>query len=76
MLDQKLPSGPALRLVPLLDLLSRPLDYSHIVGERRPWESVRRYAGSVWIQELYLGFVYLAVGEKNASSEPATKTQL
>jgi demethylmenaquinone methyltransferase/2-methoxy-6-polyprenyl-1,4-benzoquinol methylase len=64
-LDQKLPSGPASRLVPLLDVLSRPLDYSRIVGERRLWESIRRHAGNVRIEEVYFGFVYLAVGEKN-----------
>jgi ubiquinone/menaquinone biosynthesis C-methylase UbiE len=63
-LDQKLPSGPASRLVPLLDLLSRPLEYSRIVGERRLWESIRRHAGNVRVEELYFGFVYLAVGEK------------
>jgi demethylmenaquinone methyltransferase/2-methoxy-6-polyprenyl-1,4-benzoquinol methylase len=67
-LDQKLPSGPASRLVPLLDLLSRPLDYSRIVGERRLWESIRRHAGNVRVEEFYFGFVYLAVGEKNAAS--------
>jgi demethylmenaquinone methyltransferase/2-methoxy-6-polyprenyl-1,4-benzoquinol methylase len=66
-LDQKLPSGPASRLVQLLDLLSRPLDYSRIVGERRLWESIRRHAGNVQVEELYFGFVYLAVGEKNAA---------
>jgi demethylmenaquinone methyltransferase/2-methoxy-6-polyprenyl-1,4-benzoquinol methylase len=64
-LDQKLPSGPASRLVPLLDLLSRPLDYSRVVGERRVWESIQRHAGNVRVEELYFGFVYLAVGEKN-----------
>ena len=69
-LDQKLPSGPASRLVPLLDLLSRPLDYSRIVGERRLWESIRRHAGNVRVEELYFGFVYLAVGEKNTASAP------
>ena len=67
-LDQKLPSGLALRVVPLLDFLSRPLNYSQIAGERCVWESIRRHAGNVRIQELYFGFVYLAVGEKNASS--------
>jgi hypothetical protein len=51
-----------------LDLLSRPLDYSRIVGERRLWESIRRHAGNVRVEELYFGFVYLAVGEKNAAS--------
>jgi SAM-dependent methyltransferase len=64
-LDQKLPSGPASRLVPLLKLLSRPLDYSRILDERRLWESIRRHAGNVRVEELYFGFVYLAVGEKN-----------
>jgi demethylmenaquinone methyltransferase/2-methoxy-6-polyprenyl-1,4-benzoquinol methylase len=66
-LDQKLPSGPASLLVPLLDLLSRPLDYSRIIGERRLWESIRRHAGNVRVEERYFGFVYLAVGEKNAA---------
>jgi ubiquinone/menaquinone biosynthesis C-methylase UbiE len=65
-LDQKLPSGPASRLVPLLDVLSRPLEYSRIVGERRLWESIRRHAGNVAVEERYFGFVYLAVGKKNA----------
>ncbi len=64
-LDQKLPSGPASRLVPLLDLFSRPLDYSRVVGDRRLWESMQRHAGNVRVEELYFGFVYLAVGEKN-----------
>lgn len=66
-LDQKLPSGPASRLVPLLNLLSRPLDYSRIVGERRLWESIERHAGNVRVEEMYFGFVYLAAGEKNAA---------
>ena len=67
-LDQKLPSGPASLLVPLLDFLSRPLPYSRIVGERRLWESIQRHAGNVRVEERYFGFVYLAVGEKNAAS--------
>lgn len=69
-LDQKLPSGRASRLVPLLDLLSRPLDYSRIVGERRLWESIRRHAGNVRVEEYYFGFVYMAVGEKNVGTRP------
>lgn len=66
-LDQKLPSGPARRLVPLLDLLSRPLSYSRTLAERRLWESIRRHAGNVRVDDLYFGFVYLAVGEKHAA---------
>jgi ubiquinone/menaquinone biosynthesis C-methylase UbiE len=66
-LDQKLPSGPASRLVPLLNVMSRPLDYSGTVGTRRLWESIQRHAGNVRVEEFYVGFVYVAVGEKNAA---------
>lgn len=64
-LDQKMPSGLAARLVPLLDILSRPLEYSRIVGQHRVCESIKRHVGNVRVEELYFGFVYLAVGEKN-----------
>lgn len=63
-LDQKLPSGFASTLVPLVDVLSRPLHYSRIVGERRLWEALQRHAGNVRVEERYGGFVYLAVAEK------------
>jgi hypothetical protein len=64
-LDQKLPSGRASLLVPLVDRMSRPFDYSGIVGERRLWESIRKHAGNVRVEEIYFGFVYLAVGERH-----------
>jgi demethylmenaquinone methyltransferase/2-methoxy-6-polyprenyl-1,4-benzoquinol methylase len=70
-LDQKLPSGTASRLVPLLDFLSRPFDYSRIVSQRRVWESVQRHAGNVEVEPLYFGFVYLAVGEIRNPSRSA-----
>jgi hypothetical protein len=57
-----------------LDLLSRPLDYSRIVGERRLWESIRRHACNARVEELYFGFIYLAVGEKKTGLR-ATATQ-
>jgi len=57
---------PPRRLVPLLDLLSRPIDYSGTIGEHRLWESIERHAGDVRVEERYFGFVYLAVGEKQA----------
>jgi demethylmenaquinone methyltransferase/2-methoxy-6-polyprenyl-1,4-benzoquinol methylase len=63
-LDQKLPSGRASLLVPLVDRISRPFDYSGIVGERRLWESIQRHGGNVRVEEIYFGFVYLAVGER------------
>lgn len=64
-LDQKLPSGRASLLVPLVDRMSPPFDYSGIVGERRLWESIRKHAGNVRVEEIYFGFVYLAVGERH-----------
>src|SRR4030042_2692115 len=46
-LDQKLPSGQASLLVPLIRLLSRPIDYYRIFNERRLWESLKHYFGNV-----------------------------
>jgi demethylmenaquinone methyltransferase/2-methoxy-6-polyprenyl-1,4-benzoquinol methylase len=63
-LDQKLPSGRASLLVPLVDWLSRPFEYSRILRERRLWEPMRKHAGNVRVEERYFGFVYLAVGDK------------
>ena len=63
-LDQKLPSGPASLLVPIVDLLSRRVDYSRVAGERRVWESIERHGDTARIENLYFGFAYLAVGEK------------
>jgi S-adenosylmethionine-diacylgycerolhomoserine-N-methlytransferase len=63
-LDQKVPSGAASVLVPLLDVASRPFHYSRIVGKRRLWEALQRHAGNVRVEERYFGFVYLAVAEK------------
>ncbi|MHB1313501.1 MAG: methyltransferase domain-containing protein [Gemmatimonadaceae bacterium] len=77
-LDQKVPTGPASWLVPLLDLLSRPLDYSGTIGERRLWESIGRHADHMRVEEFYGGFVYLAVGEMSAKGarcgQPARTT--
>lgn len=63
-LDQKLPRGPASLLIPLVNLLSRPLPYSRVVAQRPAWEALRRHARAVSVRELYFGFAYLAVGEK------------
>lgn len=68
-LDQKLPSGAASRLVPLWDFYLRPFDYSGTIVQRRLWESIRHHAGNVRFEEFYFGFVYLAVGEKHREHE-------
>lgn len=63
-LDQKIPTGWASRLVPLVDYLSRPVRYSRMAAERRVWESIERHGGNVRVEAFYAGFVFLAVGEK------------
>ncbi len=63
-LDEKLPSGPAAHLGPLIDRLSWRVPYSRIVTQARVWESMQRHSGSVRLRELYFGFVYLAEAEK------------
>ena len=62
-LDQRLPTGAAARLVPALDRLSRPFRYSTVLAERRPWESLARYGTRSTLQTLYFGFVFLAAAQ-------------
>jgi ubiquinone/menaquinone biosynthesis C-methylase UbiE len=69
-LDQKLPTGLAAAFIPVLDFLSRSIEYSKTLRERQLWESIRRHAGNVHVEEEYFGFVYMAVGEKRATSQP------
>jgi hypothetical protein len=65
--DQKLPTGPASLLVPLIRLLSRPIDYYRIVNERRIYDSLRHYFRNVTVKNLYWGFFYVAVSDKRVS---------
>jgi len=67
-LDQKLPTGAAAKLIPVLDILSRPVEYSKTMGERRLWESILKHAGNVQVEEKYFGLAYVAFGVKGVSS--------
>jgi len=69
-LDQSLPAGAGARLIPVLDWLSRPFEYSKTLKERQLYESIRRHAGNVRVREHYFGFVYVAFGERRSSSKP------
>lgn len=63
--DLKLPAGK--RRGPLLSLLltlSRPFGVTLDLGERHPWESLRRHLRDFGMEERYFGFTYVAWGEK------------
>lgn len=62
--DIKIPEGRRGRLAPLLLPLAHPFGSTLDVAERRLWESMERYLGRVAMEELYLGFVYIAWSER------------
>jgi demethylmenaquinone methyltransferase/2-methoxy-6-polyprenyl-1,4-benzoquinol methylase len=67
--DFKLSQGWAARLTPLLVPLVRPFGATLDVAERHPWESMRKYLENVTVEDVYLGFAYIAAGEAPGPSE-------
>ncbi|MDW7727250.1 MAG: class I SAM-dependent methyltransferase [Candidatus Methanoperedens sp.] len=63
-LDLKMPSGRVSWLAPLLILLTRPFGVTIEMAERHPWESINKYLRNTSMTELYMGFVYIAEGER------------
>jgi demethylmenaquinone methyltransferase/2-methoxy-6-polyprenyl-1,4-benzoquinol methylase len=64
-LDFRLPEGKlARRLTPLLLFLTKPFGVSLDLADRHPWESLQQYMEHVSMSEVYLGFVYIARGER------------
>jgi demethylmenaquinone methyltransferase/2-methoxy-6-polyprenyl-1,4-benzoquinol methylase len=61
-LDLKMPSGRASKLAPLFIALTRPFGVTEDLRERHPWESLENHMHDVSVQELYMGFVYVASG--------------
>lgn len=61
--DMKRPDGWPEPLVRLAAWLNSPYGVSLDLAERHPWESIRSSLGEVVFQELYLGMLYLSVGE-------------
>jgi demethylmenaquinone methyltransferase/2-methoxy-6-polyprenyl-1,4-benzoquinol methylase len=64
-LDLRRPPWPD-ALVHLAAWLNRPFGVTVDLGERHPWDSVRRHLVEVRYQEYYLGAIYLSVGERMA----------
>ncbi len=62
-LDLRRPAWPE-PLVRLAARLNRPFAVTVDLGERHPWESVRRYLREVCYREYYFGAIYLCVGER------------
>lgn len=61
-LDLKLPERWPSWLVRLAAWLNRPYGVTLELGERHPWESVRRYTEELSFREFYFGALYLSVG--------------
>jgi ubiquinone/menaquinone biosynthesis C-methylase UbiE len=65
-LDFKLPTKEVARLAPLGVAITRPFGVEMEYAERHPWESFRKYLVGTSLTELYFGFAYIAVGERQA----------
>jgi ubiquinone/menaquinone biosynthesis C-methylase UbiE len=63
-LDLRRPSWPD-PLVHFAAWLNRPFGVTLDLGERHPWESVRRHLHEVRYREYYFGAIYLCVGERS-----------
>jgi hypothetical protein len=61
----QLPSNALSRLAPLLmTLLVRPFGGTMDMADRHPWEVMAQFMQGVKMIEFYLGFVYVATGER------------
>lgn len=63
-LDFKMPENMPMFLIRFGVYITKPFGVSLDMAERHPWESVKKYFSKVIFDEMYLGFVYIAAGEK------------
>jgi ubiquinone/menaquinone biosynthesis C-methylase UbiE len=63
-LDLKLASNWFTWLAPLFVFFTQPFGVSMELASRHPWESLNRYLRHTTMTELYLGFAYIATGER------------
>jgi ubiquinone/menaquinone biosynthesis C-methylase UbiE len=63
-LDLKMPSNRLRNFVPLFILLTHPFGVTKDLEVRRPWESMGKYLKNIHLKEFYMGFVYIAAGER------------
>lgn len=65
-LDFKVPTGWISCLAPLLLFVTRPWGLSMELASRHPWESIGKHMKHMQLTEFYGGFVFLAVGAREA----------
>lgn len=61
-LDLKLPPNRLSWLAPFF--LFRPFGVTKELATRHPWESINKYLKNTSLTELYMGFAYIAAGER------------
>ncbi len=61
-LDLKLPTNRLSWLAPFF--LFRPFGVRKELATRHPWESINKYLKNTSLTELYMGFAYIAAGER------------
>jgi len=65
-LDFKLPNNWLAWLAPPLEhLLTRPFGGTLDMAGRHPWEAMQKYLNNVTVTELFSGFAYIAIGERD-----------
>jgi ubiquinone/menaquinone biosynthesis C-methylase UbiE len=63
-LDLKMPQQMPQWLVRFGISITRPFGVTRDLALRHPWESIKRYLKPISLTDLYLGFAYIAVGER------------
>lgn len=63
-LDLKMPSNWLRHFAPLLIFLTRPFGVTKDLAIRHPWESINKYLENIYLEEFYMGFVYIAIGQR------------
>lgn len=66
--DLKMPSNNFRHLYPLLLPSFRPFGVTLDLAKRHPWQSIESHLGNVTIESYFLGFTYIACGEKVAKT--------
>lgn len=62
--DLKMPDNFFRFLYPLLLPIFRPFGVTLDLADRHPWESIEKYLRQTTMQEYFLGFTYIASGDK------------
>ncbi len=62
--DLKMPSNFFRHLYPLLLPIFRPFGVTLDLANRHPWESLEEHLGNVTVEDFFLGFTYIATGQK------------